>query len=68
LREDDADGFRWDPQDDQRYALRYDNPSLAGAAPTVVGANRLQEFPSTVTGKIMRRELRAREQAKRKSE
>lgn len=38
---DDADGFRWDPEDDQRYALRYDNPSLVGAAPTVVGANRL---------------------------
>jgi hypothetical protein len=40
-RDDDADGFRWDPEDDQRYALRYDDPSLAGAAPTVVGANRL---------------------------
>ncbi|MGH7933119.1 MAG: type I-G CRISPR-associated protein, Cas3-extension family [Candidatus Binataceae bacterium] len=39
--EDDADGFRWDPEDDQRYALRYDDPSLSGAAPTVVGANRL---------------------------
>lgn len=39
--DDDADGFRWDPEDDQRYALRYGNPSLAGAAPTVVGANRL---------------------------
>lgn len=39
--DDDADGFRWDPEDDQRYALRYDDPSLAGAAPTVVGANRL---------------------------
>lgn len=38
---DDADGFRWDPEDDQRYALRYGDPSLAGAAPTVVGANRL---------------------------
>ncbi len=40
-RDDDADGFRWDPEDDQRYALRYDDPSLAGAAPTVIGANRL---------------------------
>lgn len=40
-RDDDTDGFRWDPEDDQRYALRYDDPSLAGAAPTVVGANRL---------------------------
>jgi len=40
-RDDDVDGFRWDPEDDQRYAFRYDDPSLAGAAPTVVGANRL---------------------------
>jgi hypothetical protein len=30
-----------DPEDDQRYALQYADPSLAGAAPTVVGANRL---------------------------
>jgi hypothetical protein len=29
------------PQDDQHYALRYDDPSLAGAAPTAVGANPL---------------------------
>jgi hypothetical protein len=40
-RRDDADGFRWDPADDQRYALRFDDPSDAGAAPTVHGANRL---------------------------
>jgi hypothetical protein len=40
-REDDADGFRWDPEEDQRYALRYGNPSKAGAALTVAGANRL---------------------------
>lgn len=40
-RADDADGFRWDPEEDQRYALRFDNPSKAGAAPTVHGANRL---------------------------
>src|SRR5262249_42668965 len=40
-RDDDADGFRWDPEDDQRYALRYGEPSRDGAAPTVVGANRL---------------------------
>jgi hypothetical protein len=39
--EDDADGFRWDPEDDQRYALRFGDPSLAGAARTVAGANRL---------------------------
>ena len=41
LRTDRTDGFRWDPEDDQRYALRYDDPSKAGAAPTVHGANRL---------------------------
>jgi len=40
-RADDADGFRWDPEDDQRYALRHGDPSSAGAAPTVLGANRL---------------------------
>ena len=39
--QDDADGFRWDPEDDQRYALRYDDPSRAGAAPTMQGPNRL---------------------------
>lgn len=40
-RSDDGDGFRWDPEDDQRYALRYGDPSSDGAAPTVHGANRL---------------------------
>jgi hypothetical protein len=40
-RADDADGFRWDPEEDQRYALRFGDPSRAGAALTVHGANRL---------------------------
>ncbi len=40
-RTDETDGFRWDPDEDQRYALRFGNPSKAGAAPTVHGANRL---------------------------
>jgi len=40
-RSDNTDGFRWDPEDDQRYALRFGNPSKAGAAATVHGANRL---------------------------
>lgn len=40
-RDDDADAFRWDPEEDQRYALRFDDPSSAGAAATVHGANRL---------------------------
>jgi hypothetical protein len=40
-RKDDADGFRWDPKEDQRYALRFGDPSKEGAAPTVQGANRL---------------------------
>jgi hypothetical protein len=40
-RDDDADGFRWDPEEDQRYALRFGDPSRAGAASTVHGANRL---------------------------
>jgi len=37
----DTDSFRWDPEEDQRYALQFDNPSGTGAAPTVPGANRL---------------------------
>lgn len=41
VRADKTDGFRWDPEDDQRYALRFDDPSGVGAAPTVHGANRL---------------------------
>jgi hypothetical protein len=40
-RKDDADGFRWDPEEDQRYAMRFGDPSSEGAAPTVHGANRL---------------------------
>ncbi|MGD9535547.1 MAG: hypothetical protein AB7P52_03985 [Alphaproteobacteria bacterium] len=40
-RDDDADAFRWDPEEDQRYALRFDDPSGGGAALTVHGANRL---------------------------
>lgn len=40
-REDDADAFRWDPKEDQRYALRHGDPSREGAALTVHGANRL---------------------------
>jgi hypothetical protein len=40
-RSDDSDGFRWDPEDDQRYALRHGDPSSEGAAKTVHGANRL---------------------------
>jgi hypothetical protein len=41
MRKDDADGFRWDPEEDQRYAMRFGDPSREGAAPTVHGANRL---------------------------
>jgi len=40
-RKDRANSFRWDPEEDQRYALRFGDPSRAGAAPTVHGANRL---------------------------
>jgi hypothetical protein len=40
-RSDESDGFRWDPADDQRYALRFGDPSNEGAARTVHGANRL---------------------------
>jgi hypothetical protein len=40
-RDDDTPAFRWDPTEDQRYALRFGDPSKAGAATTVHGANRL---------------------------
>jgi hypothetical protein len=50
-RTDPTDAFRWDPSELQPYALRFDDPSSAGAAPTVHGANRLAalgflSFPS----------------------
>jgi hypothetical protein len=41
LRSDKTGGFRWDPEDDQRHALRFGTPSADGAACTVHGANRL---------------------------
>jgi hypothetical protein len=41
VRLDTSDGFRWDPADDQRYALRFGDPSKEGAAGTEHGANRL---------------------------
>ena len=34
-------GLRWDPEEDRRYALRWDNPSDGGGVRTVWGANRL---------------------------
>lgn len=40
-RIDETDSFRWDPADDQRYALRFGDPSKSGAARTTHGANRL---------------------------
>lgn len=40
VRRDETDGFRWDPAEDRRYALRYRNPS-SDAGRTVHGANRL---------------------------
>lgn len=44
--QDDSRGssFRWDPVDDQRYALRWKNPSKSGPSDgpgTMIGANRL---------------------------
>ena len=37
---DDKLGLRWDPEEDRRYALRWDNPSDGGVK-TMRGANRL---------------------------
>ncbi|MQX38252.1 type I-G CRISPR-associated protein, Cas3-extension family [Roseospira navarrensis] len=39
-RQDETDGFRWDPEEDRRYALRYRDPSK-DAGRTEHGANRL---------------------------
>ncbi len=39
-RVDETDSFRWDPAEDRRYALRFENPST-DAGRTVHGANRL---------------------------
>lgn len=39
-RRDETDGFRWDPAEDRRYALRFRDPSKE-AGRTVHGANRL---------------------------
>ena len=39
-RADETDSFRWDPAEDRRYALRFENPST-DAGRTVHGANRL---------------------------
>ena len=40
LRIDETDGFRWDPAENRRYAMRFKNPS-GDAGRTVHGANRL---------------------------
>jgi hypothetical protein len=57
-RSDGTDGFRWDPADDQRYALRFGDPSREGAAKTVHGANRLAaigllSFPCVARGRSL---------------
>ena len=39
-RQDPTPGFRWDPAEDVRYALRADDPS-GGKSTTQHGANRL---------------------------
>ena len=38
---DDKLGLRWDPAEDRRYALRWDNPSDGDGVKTIRGANRL---------------------------
>lgn len=42
VAEDDLYSFRWDPDDDRRYALLADDPTASGNKPkTIWGANRL---------------------------
>lgn len=43
VRSDETAGFRWDPAEDRRYALRFRDPS-SDAGRTVHGANRLACF------------------------
>lgn len=63
-RSDPTDAFRWDPQEDRRYALRAVDPS-ADAATTEHGANRLAAIalallPAVPTGKSGPRAIGAR--------
>jgi hypothetical protein len=55
-RVDETDGFRWDPAEDRRYALRFRNPS-GDAGRTVHGANRLAALglPAMPGAAVMRR-------------
>jgi hypothetical protein len=64
-RADPTDAFRWDPEEDQRYALRYGDPSRSGAALTVHGANRLAaigllSFPCMPTNRRLQATASAR--------
>ena len=59
--EDDMLGLRWDPREDRRYALRWDNPSGDGVK-TMRGANRLAVealplLPTIPVGRPMGRQL-----------
>jgi len=59
-REDDTDGFRWDPEENRRYALRFKNPST-DAGTTQHGANRLAAVGLPVlTGAAVKRRGRMR--------
>lgn len=55
-RDDPTDGFRWDPAEDRRYALREKNPSTE-AGTTQHGANRLAAvgLPVLVGAPVQRR-------------
>lgn len=50
-------GLRWDPQEDRRYALRWNNPTVGDGVPTMHGANRLavEALPLLATAPIGRR-------------
>lgn len=52
-------GLRWDPHEDRRYALRWDNPSGGRGVPTMRGANRLAIealplYPTTPIGRRLK--------------
>jgi hypothetical protein len=55
-RKDSTDGFRWDPLEDRRYALRFNDPSPEGAGATVHGANRLAALAIPLLTAVPRRQ------------
>jgi len=54
-RRDRTQSFRWDPLEDRRYALRFEDPS-GDKGMTIHGANRLASFALSLLAAMPRRE------------